>query len=190
MFSKSTLLNVSRKAREWRFYEHLCLRVQDVHRVNAVVQARGRVWVGFSGPCLRLAPWQRGPLGMVLAASCLPPSPASKCSHATIGTHNPSAAPPHPHPPPLPATPPGQDIRRIVKNDARIINKLHRRVFLDKITHDDVKIYLSFYVEASNRRGGDPSGLRRHAQRDKLAAPLAHPTRQRFSPLHPSHPNP
>jgi MscS family membrane protein len=46
---------------------------------------------------------------------------------------------------------PPQDIRRIVKNDARIINKLHRRVFMDKITHDDVKIYLSFYVEASNR---------------------------------------
>jgi len=44
-----------------------------------------------------------------------------------------------------------QDIRRIVRNDSRIVNKLHRRIFLDKITHDDVKIYLSFYVEASNR---------------------------------------
>jgi hypothetical protein len=38
-----------------------------------------------------------------------------------------------------------------VRNDGRIINKLHRRIFLDKITHDDAKIYLSFYVEASNR---------------------------------------
>lgn len=27
-----------------------------------------------------------------------------------------------------------QDIRRIVRNDTRVINKLHRRVFLDKIT--------------------------------------------------------
>lgn len=44
-----------------------------------------------------------------------------------------------------------QDIRRIVRNDSRIINKLHRRVFLDKISMDDVKIYVSFYCEASNR---------------------------------------
>jgi hypothetical protein len=38
-----------------------------------------------------------------------------------------------------------------VRNDARIMNKLHRRVFLDKIGMEDVKIYISFYVEASNR---------------------------------------
>jgi hypothetical protein len=38
-----------------------------------------------------------------------------------------------------------------VRNDARIMNKLHRRVFLDKIDVHDVKIYISFYVEASNR---------------------------------------
>lgn len=44
-----------------------------------------------------------------------------------------------------------QDIRRIVRNDARIMNKLHRRVFLDKIGLEDVKVYISFYVEASNR---------------------------------------
>ena len=44
-----------------------------------------------------------------------------------------------------------QDIRRIVRNDARIMNKLHRRVFLDKIGLEDVKMYISFYVEASNR---------------------------------------
>jgi MscS family membrane protein len=44
-----------------------------------------------------------------------------------------------------------QDIRRIVRNDSRIINKLHRRVFLDKLSMEDCKIYLSFYVEAANR---------------------------------------
>ncbi|GAX82316.1 hypothetical protein CEUSTIGMA_g9745.t1 [Chlamydomonas eustigma] len=44
-----------------------------------------------------------------------------------------------------------QDIRRIVRNDTRIINKLHRRIFLDKITHDDCKIYLSFYLEAASK---------------------------------------
>ena len=38
-----------------------------------------------------------------------------------------------------------------MRNDARIMNKLHRRVFLDKIGMEDVKIYISFYVEASNR---------------------------------------
>jgi hypothetical protein len=38
-----------------------------------------------------------------------------------------------------------------VRNDARIITKLHRRVFLDKISDAECKIYLSFYVEASNR---------------------------------------
>jgi hypothetical protein len=31
------------------------------------------------------------------------------------------------------------------------MNKLHRRVFLDKIGMEDVKMYISFYVEASNR---------------------------------------
>jgi MscS family membrane protein len=44
-----------------------------------------------------------------------------------------------------------KDIRRIVRNDSRIINKLHRRVFLDKLTAEDCKIYMSFYVEATNR---------------------------------------
>lgn len=38
-----------------------------------------------------------------------------------------------------------------MRNDARIMNKLHRRVFLDKIGMEDLKIYISFYVEASNR---------------------------------------
>lgn len=46
-----------------------------------------------------------------------------------------------------------QDIRRIVRNDTRVINKLHRRVFLDKITREDAKIYMSFYLEAANRWG-------------------------------------
>ncbi|KAL6751057.1 Mechanosensitive ion channel-domain-containing protein [Haematococcus lacustris] len=81
VFSKNIVLNVSRKNREWRFLEVLSLRVQDVHKVNAVVQ----------------------------------------------------------------------DMRRIVRNDTRVINKLHRRIFLDKITTEDIKIYMSFYLEAANR---------------------------------------
>lgn len=38
-----------------------------------------------------------------------------------------------------------------MRNDTRTINKLHRRVFLDKITHEDCRIYMSFYLEAANR---------------------------------------
>jgi MscS family membrane protein len=41
VFSKNTVLNVTRKQREWRFYEFLCVRVQDVHKVNAIIQVRG-----------------------------------------------------------------------------------------------------------------------------------------------------
>lgn len=44
-----------------------------------------------------------------------------------------------------------KDIRNIVRNDSRIITKLHRRIFLDKITHEDCRIYVSFYVEAASR---------------------------------------
>jgi hypothetical protein len=32
------VLNVSRKSKEWRFYEYLCVRVADVHKVNAIIQ--------------------------------------------------------------------------------------------------------------------------------------------------------
>jgi hypothetical protein len=40
VFSKNTVLNVTRKQREWRFYEFLCVRVGDVHKVNAIIQVR------------------------------------------------------------------------------------------------------------------------------------------------------
>jgi MscS family membrane protein len=43
------------------------------------------------------------------------------------------------------------DMRKILRQDNRIIQKLHRRVFLDKVTRDDCSIYISFYVEAANR---------------------------------------
>jgi MscS family membrane protein len=48
VFSKSTVLNVTRKAREWRFYEYLCVRVQDVQKTNAIVQV-GRPGSGRGG---------------------------------------------------------------------------------------------------------------------------------------------
>jgi len=44
-----------------------------------------------------------------------------------------------------------QDIRRIMRSDTRVMNKLHRRVFVDKITKEDVQIYMSFYLDAANR---------------------------------------
>ena len=43
------------------------------------------------------------------------------------------------------------DMRKIIRQDPRIIQKLHRRVFLDKITREQVTLYVSFYVEAANR---------------------------------------
>jgi len=41
VFSKNTVLNVTRKNREWRFHENLNLRVADVHKVNAIIQVGG-----------------------------------------------------------------------------------------------------------------------------------------------------
>ncbi|KAL3157479.1 hypothetical protein ABBQ32_011943 [Trebouxia sp. C0010 RCD-2024] len=81
VFSRNVVLNVTRKGKEWRFYEFIGLRVDDIVRAGAVVA----------------------------------------------------------------------DMRKIIRQDPRIIQKLHRRVFLDKITRDQVSIYISCYVEAPNR---------------------------------------
>ncbi len=35
VFSKNIVLNITRKNREWRFFEYICIRVQDVHKVRA-----------------------------------------------------------------------------------------------------------------------------------------------------------
>lgn len=42
-------------------------------------------------------------------------------------------------------------MRKIMRQDTRIIQKLHRRVFLDKINREQINIYISCYVEAPNR---------------------------------------
>lgn len=81
VFSRNVVLNITRKQREWRFYEFLHLRLDDLPKISAVVS----------------------------------------------------------------------DIRKILRQDARIIQKLHRRVFLDKVTREDASVYISFYVEAANR---------------------------------------
>ncbi|KAI7841401.1 hypothetical protein COHA_005018 [Chlorella ohadii] len=81
VFTRSVVLNITRKNREWRFYEFLGLRIEDLPKASAVVS----------------------------------------------------------------------DIRKILRQDPRVIQKLHRRVFLDKITRDEATIYLSFYVESANR---------------------------------------
>jgi hypothetical protein len=39
---QNIVLNVSRKHREWRFYEVLCMRVQDINKVSGVLSARWR----------------------------------------------------------------------------------------------------------------------------------------------------
>jgi len=81
VFSRNVVLNITRKQREWRFYEFLHLRLEDLPKSSAVVS----------------------------------------------------------------------DIRKILRQDGRIIQKLHRRVFLDKVTREDASMYISFYVEAANR---------------------------------------
>lgn len=81
VFTRSVVLNITRKNREWRFYEFVGLRLEDLPKASAVIS----------------------------------------------------------------------DVRKILRQDPRIIQKLHRRVFLDKLTRDECTIYLSFYVEAANR---------------------------------------
>ncbi|CAL8469278.1 g8819 [Coccomyxa elongata] len=81
VFSRNVVLNITRKQREWRFYEFIGLRVDDVGKASAVVA----------------------------------------------------------------------DMRKIIRQDPRIIQKLHRRVFIDKLTREQVSVYVSFYVEAVNR---------------------------------------
>jgi mechanosensitive ion channel protein 1/2/3 len=81
VFSRNVVLNITRKNKEWRFFEFISLRLDDLPRVSAVVA----------------------------------------------------------------------DIRKILRQDSRIIQKLHRRVFLDKVTREDISVYISFYVEAANR---------------------------------------
>lgn len=81
VFTRSVVLNITRKNREWRFYEFIGLRLEDLPKASAVIS----------------------------------------------------------------------DIRKILRQDPRVIQKLHRRVFLDKLTRDEATIYLSFYVEAANR---------------------------------------
>ena len=81
VFSRNVVLNVTRKAREWRFYERLYLRVEDAVRCPGVVA----------------------------------------------------------------------DMRKVLRADPRIIQKLHRRVFLERVDRDQATVYVSFYVEAANR---------------------------------------
>lgn len=81
VFTRNVVLNITRKNREWRFYEFLYLRIEDLPKVTDIVS----------------------------------------------------------------------DARKILRQDNRIIQKLHRRVFLDNVTKEHCKIYISFYVEAANR---------------------------------------
>ena len=39
VFSKNIVLNITRKNREWRFFEMVCVRVEDVHKVRSMHQA-------------------------------------------------------------------------------------------------------------------------------------------------------
>ena len=45
----------------------------------------------------------------------------------------------------------GNDRSLVIMQDQRVLQKLHRRVFLDKLRRDELTIYMSFYLEAANR---------------------------------------
>ena len=81
VFSKTVVLNVTRKNSEWRFFEYFSLRPEDVTCVSTIVN----------------------------------------------------------------------DMRKVIRANSSVIQKLHRRVFLNKITMEDAEVYVSFYVTASNR---------------------------------------
>jgi hypothetical protein len=81
VFTRNVVLNITRKNKEWRFYEFLYLRLEDLPRVVDIVS----------------------------------------------------------------------DARKILRQDNRIIQKLHRRVFIDSVTKEHCRMYISFYVEAANR---------------------------------------
>lgn len=44
-----------------------------------------------------------------------------------------------------------RDMRTLMNRQTNVIKNLHRRVFLDKVTRDQVSIYISCYVAAPNR---------------------------------------
>eukprot|EP00798_Chlamydomonas_sp_ICE-L_P001677 gene1677-33072_t len=79
-FSKSVVLNVSRKMQEFRISNRLELRVEDSGKVKTVVQ----------------------------------------------------------------------DMRRIIRSHPRVIQRLHRRVFLDDVSTTSFSIFFSFYVDCKN----------------------------------------
>jgi mechanosensitive ion channel protein 1/2/3 len=81
VFSRTVVLNVTRKGKEWRVFENIGVRVEDISAVPMIIS----------------------------------------------------------------------DMRRIIRDDVRVLPKLHRRVFLDKVNRNELTIYISFYIEAANR---------------------------------------
>lgn len=81
VFSRTVVLNVTRKNGEWRFYEFLHLRPEDVDKARDIVA----------------------------------------------------------------------DMRKVIRTHPSVIQKLHRRAFLDSLTKEECGIYLSFYCAATNR---------------------------------------
>ena len=39
----------------------------------------------------------------------------------------------------------------MVRNDPRVINKLHRRIYFDKLSKEELRLYVSFYIETNSR---------------------------------------
>jgi mechanosensitive ion channel protein 1/2/3 len=80
VFSRTVVLNVARKGKEWRVFENIGVRVEDISAIPMIIGG----------------------------------------------------------------------MRRIIRDDVRVLPKLHRRVFLDKVNRNELTIYISF-IEAANR---------------------------------------
>lgn len=143
------VLNITRKNREWRFYEFIGLRLEDLAKVSAVVSDIRKILRQVSAlPCstwglgCNARCWRRcRPTSPDLPPlRCLPQHTQVRCKlhrHTNLFGRDLSTNP--------------QIDTCIALQDPRVLQKLHRRVFLDKITRDEATIYLSFYVEAANR---------------------------------------
>jgi hypothetical protein len=108
VFTRSVVLNITRKNREWRFYEFVGLRLEDLPKVSAVVSDIRKILRQVGGLCtgcclgeglVKSGLWQSlatGPgwhkLPALVACPCHPASAACSPSH-----HHTNITPPPAH---------------------------------------------------------------------------------------------
>ena len=138
VFSRNVVLNVTRKQREWRFFEFIgklppCPSVQKgftlTHSYFDLVEQ-----------------WLTPALQKMLEESSSKGTARRTCGSQSVGAHA-GVYIEDMHKISMVIA----DMRKLIRQDPHIIQRLHRRVFLDKITKEQITIYISCYVEAANR---------------------------------------